>query len=46
MSLKSLHDQGLVGLDDALLASDSPDDLKLAIRGVVRGADRRMATTR
>jgi twitching motility protein PilT len=37
MSLKDLHERGLIALDDALAASDSPDDLRLALRGVVRG---------
>lgn len=40
MSLKGLYDTGLIGLEDALAASDNPDDLKLAIRGVTRGSDR------
>ena len=37
MSLKSLLEQKLVSLEDALAASDNPDDLKLLIRGVENG---------
>lgn len=44
MSLKGLYDANLVTLDDACMASDNPDDLKLAIRGVVRGTDRQILT--
>jgi len=42
MSLKKIYEDGLVTLEDACAASDSADDLKLAIRGVVRGSDHRM----
>ena len=42
MSLKALYEGGLVTLDDACAASDRADDLRLAIRGVVRGSDHRM----
>ena len=45
MSLKGLHEEGLVTLEDACAASDSPDDLKLALRGIVRGGDHRMVAT-
>ncbi|MCA9319232.1 MAG: PilT/PilU family type 4a pilus ATPase [Planctomycetes bacterium] len=37
MSLKSLYEQRLISLEDALSASDNPDDLKLQIRGVQTG---------
>lgn len=43
MSLKELYDGKLISMEDALAASDSPDDLRLAMRGVVRGTDRRVA---
>ena len=45
MSLKGLYEEGLVTLEDACAASDRADDLKLAIRGVVRGSDHRMIAT-
>ena len=35
-SLKSLLDQGLVHLEDALAAADSPDELKLELRGITK----------
>ena len=38
MSLKSLHDAGLITIEEACGASDAPDDLRLAIRGIVRGS--------
>lgn len=37
MSLKSLYEQKIVSLEDALAASDNPDDLKLIIRGIETG---------
>ncbi|MCB9833242.1 MAG: PilT/PilU family type 4a pilus ATPase [Planctomycetes bacterium] len=37
MSLKRLYEDGLVSLEDALAASDNPDDLKLIIRGIETG---------
>jgi twitching motility protein PilT len=46
MSLKSHIDAGRVSVDDALAASDNPDDLKLALRGVTKGTDRRLAITK
>ena len=39
-SLRSLLEADLISIEDALRASDRPDDLKLALRGVVRGTDR------
>ena len=39
MSLMGLHEAGLVTKEDALRASDEPDDLRLAMRGVVKGTD-------
>jgi twitching motility protein PilT len=40
MSLRNLHDRELVTLEDACAASDNPEDLRLAIRGVTRGSQR------
>ncbi len=37
MSLKGHYESGLVSLEDALAASDNPDDLKLIIRGIQTG---------
>ncbi|MEE9392425.1 MAG: PilT/PilU family type 4a pilus ATPase [Planctomycetota bacterium] len=37
MSLVKLYNDGLVSLEDALNASDKPDDLKLSLRGVQTG---------
>ena len=37
MSLRSLYEGGLVSLEDALAASDNPDDLKLLLRGIESG---------
>jgi twitching motility protein PilT len=37
MSLKGLYEQKLISLEDALAASDNPDDLKLLIRGIETG---------
>ncbi|MAG55801.1 MAG: type IV pili twitching motility protein PilT [Planctomycetes bacterium] len=42
MSLKKLYEDGMVTLEDACAASDNADDLKLAIRGVVRGTDHKV----
>jgi Tfp pilus assembly ATPase PilU len=36
-SLKALVTDGLIDYDDALAAADSPDELKLAMRGIGRG---------
>lgn len=44
MSLRNLHKEGLVSLEDACGASDSPDDLRLAIRGIVRGSGARLTS--
>jgi Tfp pilus assembly pilus retraction ATPase PilT len=38
MSLKYLYDAGLISVEEACAASDSPDDLRLAMRGIVRGS--------
>ena len=38
MSLKELVESEIVSLDDALQASDNPDDLKLALRGIQTGS--------
>jgi twitching motility protein PilT len=38
MSLIELYHLGLVSLEDALAASDNPDDLKLSIRGIETGS--------
>ena len=46
MSLQSLYERGLITMEDACAASDNPDDLKLSIRGVVRGSDHRMMQIR
>jgi twitching motility protein PilT len=46
MSLLLHLNAGRISLDDALNASDNPDDLKLALRGVTRGADRRLKLDR
>jgi twitching motility protein PilT len=40
MSLKSLHEAGYISFEDACAASDSPDDLRMSLRGVTRGSDR------
>ena len=40
MSLKTLFDDGLISMEDALKASDAPDDLRLMLRGVVKGTAR------
>ncbi len=37
MSLKGLYEDGVVSLEDAISASDNPDDLKLIIRGIETG---------
>ena len=37
MSLKSIYEAGLCSLDDAIAASDNPDDLKLLLRGIQTG---------
>ncbi|MBM4046252.1 MAG: type IV pilus twitching motility protein PilT [Planctomycetes bacterium] len=36
-SLRRLHDAGVISLDEAMSASDSPDELRLEISGVTRG---------
>lgn len=46
MALKSLVDEGLVDEAAAIAGSDNPDDLRLALRGVSRGTDRRLAPAR
>ncbi|MFT7617982.1 MAG: twitching motility protein PilT [Planctomycetota bacterium] len=38
MSLRKHYEDGIISLDDALAASDNPDDLKLIIRGIETGA--------
>ena len=35
-SLKTLYEKNIISLEDALAAADSPDDLKLEIRGITR----------
>ncbi len=37
MSLKGLYEDGQISLEDALAASDNPDDLKLQLRGIQTG---------
>ncbi len=37
-SLKTLYQEGLISLDNALAAADNPDELKLELRGIVRGS--------
>jgi len=37
MSLKGHYEQGMISLEDALAASDNPEDLKLQIRGIQTG---------
>lgn len=44
-SLVSLVKEGLIDVDDALAAADSPDELKLAIRGISKGVNNFEATT-
>jgi twitching motility protein PilT len=46
MSLLQHLQAGRISLDDALNASDNPDDLKLALRGVTKGADRKLKLER
>jgi twitching motility protein PilT len=46
MSLQYHLEGGRISLDDALAASDNPDDLKLALRGVTKGADRKLKLER
>jgi twitching motility protein PilT len=46
MSLLAHLQAGRISLDDALNASDNPDDLKLALRGVTKGTDRRLKLER
>jgi twitching motility protein PilT len=46
MSLLAHLNAGKISLDDALTASDNPDDLKLALRGVTKGADRKLKLER
>jgi twitching motility protein PilT len=36
--LKNLYESGAIDLEEALSAADNPDELKLEIRGIVRGA--------
>ncbi|MFA5794564.1 MAG: PilT/PilU family type 4a pilus ATPase [Candidatus Brocadiia bacterium] len=37
-SLRSLYQEGLISLESALAAADNPDELKLEIRGIVKGS--------
>jgi twitching motility protein PilT len=46
MSLLQHLQGGRISLDDALNASDNPDDLKLALRGVTKGVDRKLKIDR
>jgi twitching motility protein PilT len=46
MSLLAHLNAGRISLDDALNASDNPDDLKLVLRGVTKGADRKLKLER
>jgi twitching motility protein PilT len=46
MSLQEHLHAGRISLDDALNASDNPDDLKLALRGVTKGTDRKLKLER
>ncbi|MCU0722381.1 MAG: PilT/PilU family type 4a pilus ATPase [Planctomycetes bacterium] len=36
-SIKQLYQSGIIGLEEALASADNPDELKLEIRGIVRG---------
>ena len=36
-SLTRLYEAGNITLDDALAASDNPDELKMQIRGITQG---------
>lgn len=36
-SLKVLYTQGLITMEDAFAAADNPDELKLELRGIIRG---------
>jgi twitching motility protein PilT len=46
MALKALVDGAMVEESDAIAASDNPDDLRLALRGISRGTERRLAPSR
>jgi len=37
-SLVHLHDEGLISYEDAMAAADNPDELKLELRGISKGA--------
>ncbi len=39
-SLRGLYDAGVISYDDAIAASDRPEELALAIRGISRGSTR------
>ena len=42
-SLKQLLEAGLISEEDALAAADSPEELRLELRGIMRGGDMRTA---
>ena len=37
-SLKGLYQEGLISIENAMAAADNPDELKLEIRGIVKGS--------
>jgi Tfp pilus assembly ATPase PilU len=39
-SLKTLYENNIISLEEALSAADSPDDLKLEIKGITRDVHR------
>ncbi len=41
-SLKQMIDEGVVTEEEALAAADSPEELRMELRGIVRGGDLRM----
>ena len=45
-SLKVLLEQDLITLEDALNAADSPDELKLELRGISKDAHRSIGASR
>lgn len=45
-SLRSLMDVGLISVEDALAASDNPEELKLAMRGISKGNERKFTINR
>jgi twitching motility protein PilT len=45
-SLRGLMDAGLITVEDALAASDNPEELRLAMRGISKGTDRKFTMNR